>query len=95
MDGRKSALHGILGTLQERVAFLSGYSFKKPEISGIETPQSATGLKKNSAGQPVEEKRENDAKGLGTSVSGILGGLVTFALAGLIGFILKKRTGAV
>lgn len=95
VNGGKSALHGMLAALQEKMAFLPGYSFKTPDVSRIEAPQPATGLKKDAAGQPAEEKRENDANRLGTSVSGILGGLVTFALAGIIGFILKKRTGAV
>jgi cobalt/nickel transport system permease protein len=94
VEGRKSGLHGMLASLQEKVAFLPGYSFKTPEVLKNETPQSTTGLKKETSNQPGSEEATHEGSRLGTSISGVLGGLVTLALAGIIGFILKKRVGS-
>jgi cobalt/nickel transport system permease protein len=73
----KTGVHGALAGLQEKLAFLPGYSFKKSEEA------------KHKEATP--EKVAQGGK-LGTSVSGIIGGLITLALAFAIGFVLKKRS---
>ena len=47
------------------------------------------GFKKS--GEPAEETESWPAVNTGTSVSGIIGGLITLAVAGLIGYTLKAR----
>jgi len=81
IKGSKAGLHGLMASLQEKVAFLPGYSLKKPE----------TKPHVDVAKQTADKKTEQESARLGTSLSGILGGLMTLALAGVIGFVLKKR----
>ncbi|MBU4230267.1 MAG: energy-coupling factor ABC transporter permease [Desulfurivibrionaceae bacterium] len=67
----RAGLHVKLAALQESVAFLPEYTFKKP------------------AQQP--ENAEGTESPLGTSVAGIVGGLLTLAIAFLSGIFLRKR----
>lgn len=90
LEGGKGGLHGMLASLQEKAAFLPDYSFKKPDVFKNEMPQPE--LKKETGDKPGGEGKKNEGSRLGTSVSGLLGGLMTLALAGIIGFVLKKRT---
>lgn len=75
--GAEDNLHRGLGRLQEKTAFLPDYGFKSTESGAVPAETSAT--------EPWP------AVSAGTSVSGIVGGLITLALAGLIGFALKAR----
>ena len=65
-------LHGMLGALQEKTAFLPDYGFKKTEAAPV-------------------EKSAWPAVDAGTSVAGLVGGILTLFLAVLIGFGLKRR----
>ena len=67
----KDGLHARLAALQETVAFLPDYTFKKAE----QQPESGAG-------------RESS---LGTSVAGVVGGLMTLAIAFLSGIFLRKQ----
>ncbi len=67
----QDGLHARLAALQESLAFLPEYTFKKPaqqpeNVAGVESP-------------------------LGTSVAGIVGGLLTLAIAFLGGILLRKK----
>lgn len=73
-------LHGLLASLQEKTAFLPDYGFKKSEP--------AVEAKIDRA--PVE-KNAWPAVDAGTSVAGLVGGVLTLSLAVLIGFGLKRR----
>ena len=66
-----SGLHTRLAALQESVAVLPDYTFKKPE----QVPEAGAGQESP----------------LGTSMAGIVGGLLTLALAFLSGILVKKR----
>jgi cobalt/nickel transport system permease protein len=83
-EGAKSGIHSALAALQETIAFLPDYAFKKPkaeqQIAGGKTG-GVTGAVVESAG----------AKGrAGTSVAGIFGGLLTLGIAFLVGVVLKR-----
>lgn len=80
----KTGLHGVLAGIQEYVAILPDYSFKKPAKTGA--PRS------EATGEKEEAKRTGSR--LGTSVAGVVGGVLTLTLALLIGFVLKKRSPA-
>ena len=69
--GPEDGLHAKLAALQESVAFLPEYTFKKP------------------AQQPENEAEAESS--LGTSVAGIVGGLLTLAIAFLSGIFLRKQ----
>ncbi len=72
----KSALHEKLGHLQKITAFLPDYAFKKSEKEA----------------NVYEDAQAWPAVDLGTSVSGFVGGTLTFLIILLIGFGLKRRS---
>nr|WP_303721323.1 energy-coupling factor ABC transporter permease [Malonomonas rubra] len=73
----ESGLHAALAWLQECFAFLPDYGFAQPETSSEKVAEEA-----------AEAWPAVDA---GTSVSGLIGGIMTLALAALIGLLLKRR----
>jgi len=79
----KSGVHGALAGIQEKTALLPDYNFKGSDA-----------VKKEGTIQPAAEANKEAENKLGRSVSGVLGGFITLALAALIGYILKKRTQA-
>ncbi|MGZ8463612.1 MAG: energy-coupling factor ABC transporter permease [Candidatus Deferrimicrobiaceae bacterium] len=81
-------IHGTLAALQEKIAFFPDYSFRKRAEANSEGPGAKGGAK------PAEEARKEGGSKLGTSLSGIVGGLITLALVFLAGFLLKRRSQA-
>jgi cobalt/nickel transport system permease protein len=75
-----SSLHASLSGIQEKTAFLPDYGFKKSPVA-VELV--------------TEEKAAWPAVDSGTSVSGIIGGLLTLLIVVLIGAALKRRKIAV
>jgi len=90
VEAAKDGMYGALASLQEKTAFLPDYTFKKPAEAKKEDAQAAGEVKKEGAKPEGEPKAEEGSK-IGTSVSGIVGAVMTLALAFLAGFILKKR----
>jgi cobalt/nickel transport system permease protein len=80
LEAAKDGIHGTLASIQGRFAFMPDYSLKKaePAPTSLISPTKA-------------EKSKTEGSRLGTSVSGIIGGLLTLVLAGMIGFGLRKR----
>lgn len=68
----KGGIHAEMASLQEKIAFLPDYSFKKP-------------------GQAEAGKETENPVNPETSASGVIGGMLTLALAFAVGFFLKKR----
>jgi cobalt/nickel transport system permease protein len=87
-EGREHGVHGMLALLQQKIAFLPDYSFRKPAEGNSE----GAPLR----GEPGRERESNKEGGgrLGTSVSGIVGGLITLVVVFLAGFLLKRRSEA-
>jgi cobalt/nickel transport system permease protein len=85
LEPPEHGVHSSLAELQKRTAFLLDYDFKKEEAQ------------KKSKEKPKPETAESSpaekwpAVSAGTSVAGILGAGITMAVAGLIGFGLKRR----
>ena len=73
-------LRRSLAGLQEKTAFLPDYGFKATETESAPAEHSAP------------EPEPWPAVNAGTSISGIVGGLMTLALACLVGFALKARS---
>lgn len=69
IEGETTGVYNTLAGLQEKLAFLPDYSFRKAVSANSE-----------------------EVSRLGTSLSGIVGGLLTLGLVGVIGFVLKRRT---
>jgi cobalt/nickel transport system permease protein len=86
LTGPEHGIHAMLTALQEKIAFLPDYSFRKRAEAKSEVPTSEGGAK------PAEEAGKEEGGKLGTSVSGIVGGLITLALVFLAGFLLKRRS---
>lgn len=82
VSGSEDKLHRNLAQLQDKTSFLPDYDFKSTEAETL--------TKENTPSEP-----EWPAVSAGTSVSGIIGGLLTLALACLVGFVLKARRAAV
>ncbi|HLO26501.1 MAG TPA: energy-coupling factor ABC transporter permease [Geobacteraceae bacterium] len=72
-------VHGALATLQEMTSFLPDYSFRK-RPGTVE------------AGVPAGEQKRNEGSKVGTSFSGVIGGLITLVLVFLGGFFLKRQS---
>lgn len=78
LESPEAGIHESLAKVQEKTAFLPDYGFKAPEA---EAP----------AGEAPEQAEAWPAVKAGTSVAGLVGGLITLVLAGLVGFALKSR----
>ena len=83
--GNAGKVHALLGSLQAKTAFLPDYGFRKPE-SAREAAVSEETI-------PAGDAPAWPAVDAGTSVAGIVGGLMTLALALLVGFALRGRKG--
>jgi cobalt/nickel transport system permease protein len=77
LKGAGAGIHSRLSALQEKIAILPDYAFRKQDTV---KPEGAA-----PAGGAVSDNRA------GTSLSGIVGGLITLALALLCGVLLRKR----
>ena len=75
----EQGLHAALAALQERIAFLPDYSFRKPSEARVEITRND------------DKKPAGPGSHLATSISGLVGGMTTLGLALLIGYILKRR----
>jgi len=76
-------IHALLASLQEKTAFLPDYGFKSVEAAaGAAEPDPAP-----EAGEP----RAWPAVDQGTSLSGLVGGLLVLGLAMLAGVLLRRR----
>ncbi len=84
MKGRQKGLHALLAALQEKIAFLPDYDFKKP------VAEEATREGEDQAHGKAAREESWPAVSTGTSVSGLVGGLMTLVVAGLIGLGLRK-----
>jgi cobalt/nickel transport system permease protein len=94
LKGPEQGLHALLTAVQEKMAFLPDYSFKKPvEAQKVESkPETVSAHQTAQPEQKAGERRAEDPKdSLGTSMAGLIGGLATLGLAFLIGFVLKRR----
>jgi cobalt/nickel transport system permease protein len=79
LEGTKDGIHNALSALQEKLAFLPDYNFKK------------TDSKKEGDTEPAKAGEQKGSNKLGTSLSGIIGALITLGIAALTGLILRKR----
>lgn len=83
VSGTGDAVHQKLAAVQEKTAFLPDYGFKSTEDEKAPTKNATA------------ESESWPAVTAGTSVAGIVGGLITLGLACLIGFALKARRSGV
>jgi len=79
LESPEGGLHGALSALQEKLAFLPDYGFRK--TGGEEAAPEQPG---ESAAWPAVDP--------GTTVSGLVGGGLTLALAGLAGLVIKRMS---
>jgi cobalt/nickel transport system permease protein len=81
LEASKAGVHGAMAWMQEKLAFLPDYDFKKPEEE--------QGAK--SAGEQGEKKEESwPGVSAGKSLSGVLGAAMTLLLVGVIGLGLRR-----
>ena len=78
LENPESRIHSLLSGLQQKIALLPGYDFRKQKDE-----QSA-----DSEGKKGKEDAWPSVSA-GTSISGLVGGAMSLALAGLIGFGIK------
>jgi len=79
LAGAEAPAHRELADLQRKTAFLPGYGFK------ADAPEAAPGGSAAAGPEPWPAVRA------GTSVAGLVGGLLSLALACLVGLALKAR----
>lgn len=80
VEAGKDGAHAILASLQEKLAFLPAYSGKKADVKRPEPTPLA-----------IAEKPQAETNRFETSVSGIVGGLLTLLLAAMAGFLLRRK----
>ncbi|MGO9375171.1 MAG: energy-coupling factor ABC transporter permease [Syntrophobacteraceae bacterium] len=78
LENPESRIHSLLSGLQEKIALLPGYDFRKQKD---EQSTDTEGKKGKADAWP--------SVSAGTSISGLVGGAMSLALAGLIGFGIK------
>ncbi len=81
VSGSESGLHKELAAVQETTSILPDYGFKA----------SAMEAQADASAEGEESAEPWPAVSAGTSVSGLVGGLITLALAGAIGLALRPR----
>lgn len=86
VEGKEGRLHERLASLQEKVAFLPDYGFAGPKADSTHSPEATAAT--TAGAEPEGGGR------LGTSVAGLVGGLITLLVAVIIGFLLKKLSPA-
>ncbi|MBU0662922.1 MAG: energy-coupling factor ABC transporter permease [Proteobacteria bacterium] len=79
VTGTDEGVHTMLASLQEKIAFLPDYSFKKDVATASEGEAKVGAVKEDTTGR------------LGTSVAGGVGALLSLALAFVIGIALRRR----
>jgi cobalt/nickel transport system permease protein len=90
LEAPKAGVHGIMAGIQEKLAFLPDYGFKKPEAEKEAKPEAGmAGKEGEQAGQGKEAESWPDVSG-GKSLAGILGAALTLLMAGAIGFGLRR-----
>jgi len=89
LEGNRHGMHGVLADLQEMTALLPDYSFRKAETSAPVAGLSAVSPVAMETRNSADSKRRDDST-LGSSVSGILGAVLTLGLVLLFGLIIKK-----
>jgi cobalt/nickel transport system permease protein len=80
ITGTEQPLHRLLAAIQQKTAFLPDYSFQSKQ-SGEAAAEGIT---------PGKKAQDNSGR-LGNSISGVIGSLLTLAMAVLIGFFLKRK----
>ncbi len=85
LAAQEHGVHGLVAELQKKTAFLPDYDFKKEETRGEPKEEAKQVPPESSASE------QWPAVSAGTSVAGIVGAGITMAVAGLIGFGLKRR----
>lgn len=94
LKGPEKGLHATLNALQDKIAFLPDYSFRKPEDAKREAskPVAAQAHQSTLPEHKIEVKKPEEPKNpVGTSVAGLVGGMITLGLVFLVGFALRKR----
>ena len=82
LEAPKEGVHGAMAGIQEKLAFLPDYNFKKPEEEKSGKPEEEKGGKKEEESWPEVSA--------GKSLAGILGAALTLLMAGGIGFALRR-----
>jgi cobalt/nickel transport system permease protein len=85
IEGTADGIHGTLAALQQRFAFLPDYNFKKPPATTAEGAAADAVSGEDAPGHTAFEPQEEATSRLGTSVAGLVGGIITLALAVVIG----------
>jgi cobalt/nickel transport system permease protein len=83
LKGDEKGVHGAAAALQEKLAFLPDYTFRKPAA-----PAGGSGTRSNTQGEGGGEKGQSS---LGTSLAGSIGGVITLGIVFLTGLLLKKK----
>ena len=83
----EEGVHGAVAALQEKLAFLPGYTFKKPASTAGES-LNRSGAGSNSVDQSGGKEGRSP---VGSSVAGIVGGMITLVVVFLAGILIKKR----
>ena len=76
LEAPESGIYSILNKIQKKLSFLPGYDYKKGAEHEKETDK---------------KKGPESLANAGTSISGVMGGIITILFVAIIGFILKKR----
>jgi cobalt/nickel transport system permease protein len=90
LEAPKAGVHGAMTWVQEKLAFLPDYDFKKPEEEKGGKPEEGIAGKEGEKTSKGKEEESWPAVSAGKSLAGILGAAMTLLMAGAIGFGLRR-----
>ena len=88
VEGTPVGIHATLAELQEHLSFMPDYSFKEAEA--VKKNEAIAADISSQYGAAAITQKEEEGNKFGTSVAGIVGGIMTLILAFAIGTALKK-----
>ncbi|MDD1713448.1 MAG: energy-coupling factor ABC transporter permease [Methanoregulaceae archaeon] len=90
LEAPKDGMHGAMAWLQEKLAFLPDYDFKKPEEAKEGKPEEGMAVKEGEKASKGKAEESWPAVNAGKSLAGILGAALTLLMVGAIGLGLRR-----
>ncbi len=89
-----AGVHGSLAALQSEMALLPDYNFKRVKTVDKKEAKPAEPAAGYAVAAGAPEEKKGEGSKIGTSVAGLVGGVITLAVAAAIGLLLRRKPSA-